>query len=323
MTYELPNNVLTAVPEPVVSIRTSTYNHEKYIRQCIDGILMQKTDFPFEYIIGEDCSTDGTRAIVMEYAEKYPDIIRVVTDDVNVGMKANGLRCIERCRGKYMAICEGDDWWTDPNKLQRQVEYMEAHPECPMCFTSQGTYLQETDELLEDPGDRIVYYDEWEMIRANWVGTLTSLTRTSVMKEYDDEIVPHLPYFPLGDWPMWLYFSKVGKLVKLPESTGVYRVLPHSASHMSDTFKQLRFVIETYRMREYFNKLLGINKPNMRFRTYRDALRFSKRYASVRKEPFFPLLFQSLKYVIKNPAPVPSKELRARVAELLEKYPKH
>lgn len=315
-----------AEPYPImVTVVCCTYNQENYISQCLDGFVAQKTNFPFEVIVHDDASTDGTAAIVKEYAEKYPDIIKPIYQTDNLYSKKNGELSrvtMAASRGKYIAICEGDDWWTDPNKLQRQVDYMEAHPECPMCFTAQGTYLQETDEILDDVCDSVQYYSERDMIRANWVGTLTSMLRASIMREYKTQILPHLPYFPLGDWPMWLYFSKVGKLVKLPESTGVYRVLPHSASHMSDTFKQLRFVIETYRMREYFNKLLGINKPNMRFRTYRDALRFSKRYASVRKEPFFPLLFQSLKYVIRNPAPVPSKELRARVAELLEKYPK-
>lgn len=126
--YELPNNVLDAVPEPLVTIRTSTYNHGPYIRQCIEGVLMQKTNFPFELIIGEDYSTDETRDIVFEYAKKYPDIIRVITADYNVGSKANGRRCIRACRGKYIAICEGDDYWIDPYKLQKQVDFLELHP---------------------------------------------------------------------------------------------------------------------------------------------------------------------------------------------------
>ena len=93
--YELPNEVLKEIPEPMVSVRTSTYNHGPYIKQCIEGVLMQKTSFPFEYIIGEDFSTDETREIVFEYAKKYPQIIRVVTADYNVGSKANGQRCIQ------------------------------------------------------------------------------------------------------------------------------------------------------------------------------------------------------------------------------------
>lgn len=319
MTHEIPNNTLNTIPKPLVSIRTSTYNQEKYIRQCIEGVLMQKTDFPFEYIIGEDCSTDGTRAIVMEYALKYPDIIRVITDDSNVGMKANGIRCIERCRGKYIAICEGDDWWTDPDKLQKQVDYMEAHPECSLCFTSQGTFLEESGEYIEEPCNEIIKYGPADMIRGNWVGTLTSLYRSSIQKEYRELVEPKIPYFPLGDWTMWLYFSMKGEIVRLPQCTGVYRVLPHSASHMPDTFKQMRFIVETYRMREYFNKLLGINKPNMKFRTFRDTIRFSIRYAKVRNEATIPLLFSSLMYAIKNPAPSPSKELKADVSELLKK----
>src|SRR5690554_4305235 len=93
--YELPNNVLQAVPHPMVTVRTSTYQHGPYIQDCIEGVLMQKTNFPIEFIIGEDFSTDGTRDIVFEYAKRYPDIIRVITADYNVGSKANGRRCIQ------------------------------------------------------------------------------------------------------------------------------------------------------------------------------------------------------------------------------------
>ena len=112
--YELKNNVLKVVPNPLVTVRTSTYQHAPFIKKCIEGVLMQKTDFPIEFIIGEDYSKDGTREIVFEYAKKYPDIIRVFTADYNVGSKANGRRCIKAARGKYMALCEGDDYWTDP-----------------------------------------------------------------------------------------------------------------------------------------------------------------------------------------------------------------
>ena len=107
--YQLLNNVIEAVPKPMVTIRTSTYQHGLYIKDCIEGVLMQKTNFPIEFIIGEDFSTDGTREIVFEYAKKYPDIIRVFTVDYNVGSKANDQRCIRVARGKYMALCEGDD----------------------------------------------------------------------------------------------------------------------------------------------------------------------------------------------------------------------
>ena len=102
--YELPNNVLRETPEPSVTVRTITYQHALYIRDCIEGVLKQKTTFPVEYIIGEDFSTDGTREIVFEYAKKYPDILRVITADYNVGSKANGQRCRNATRGKYYFV---------------------------------------------------------------------------------------------------------------------------------------------------------------------------------------------------------------------------
>lgn len=131
--YELPNRVLATVPMPLISVRTSTCQHAAYIASCIEGVLTQETEYPFEYIIGEDCSTDGTRDIVLEYARRYPEKIRVLTADRNVGMRANGLRCLRASRGKYIAVCEGDDCWTDPLKLQKQVAFLEAHPDYALC----------------------------------------------------------------------------------------------------------------------------------------------------------------------------------------------
>ena len=128
------------MPEPLVSIKMITYNHAPFIAQAIEGVLQQKTNFPFELVIGEDCSTDGTRALVFEYQKKYPDIIRVVTSDENVGMKKNGLRVLAACLGKYIAFCEGDDYWHNLDKLQKQADYLDSHPECGLVFTDYDFY---------------------------------------------------------------------------------------------------------------------------------------------------------------------------------------
>jgi len=120
--------------EPFVSVKMKTYNQEKYIGQAIESVLAQKTDFSYELIIGEDCSTDCTREIVFQYQKKYPKVIRVVTSEKNVGLRKNALRILKSARGKYIAHCEGDDYWCDPLKLQKQVDIMEADPSISMCF---------------------------------------------------------------------------------------------------------------------------------------------------------------------------------------------
>ena len=234
VSYELKNNVLTTVPNPVVSVRTSTYNHGKYIRECIESILMQKTDFQFEYIIGEDFSTDGTREIVFEYAEKYPDIIRVLTADRNLGMKGNGQRCIDACRGKYIAICEGDDYWTDPYKLQKQVDYMESHPECAVCAT-EGMILNQASGQMEPlPTLGLEDYTSKHFLKENQIYTLTTLARAEWCREYYEHIQPLSPKFLMGDYPLWLYMLTRGTIHKLQDKCVVYRELEESASHSKD-----------------------------------------------------------------------------------------
>jgi glycosyltransferase involved in cell wall biosynthesis len=134
ISFERENKVCEQMPQPLLSVRIATYQHADFIRQCIDSVLSQETDFPFEIVIGEDFSTDGTREIVFGYADRYPEKIRVITADMNVGIKANGQRLRKACRGKYIALLEGDDHWCDPGKLQKQVDFLEANPDYALCY---------------------------------------------------------------------------------------------------------------------------------------------------------------------------------------------
>lgn len=113
-----------------VSIMMLAYNHEKYIREALDSVVMQQTDFKFEAIIGEDKSTDKTREIIREYQKKYPDIIKPIYRKKNIGASKNVVSTLKRCTGQYVAFLECDDFWIDPLKLQKQVDYLENHPEC-------------------------------------------------------------------------------------------------------------------------------------------------------------------------------------------------
>ncbi|HET6407589.1 MAG TPA: glycosyltransferase [Chthoniobacteraceae bacterium] len=118
-----------------VSVATVTYNHEQFLEQSVASALAQRTNFPFEIIIGEDCSTDGTRAVAQQLADRNPDRVRLFLQGKNVGLTRNTAQTFARCTGEYIAILEGDDYWLDQEKLQRQVDYLDANPDCAWCFT--------------------------------------------------------------------------------------------------------------------------------------------------------------------------------------------
>ena len=203
--------------EPLVSVKMLAYNHAPYIAQAIEGILQQKTNFPFELVIGEDCSTDGTREIVFEYQKKYPDIIRVITSDQNVGTKKNGYRTLKACRGKYVALCEGDDYWHNPLKLQKQVDYLESHLECGLVYSSFDVYDVSSKKRIND----YIKYRNWEMpvnpsvsdfiLGRDEGGIGSGITACTVMirRTLYEQIVEADPYihqseeFLLGDLQIW------------------------------------------------------------------------------------------------------------------------
>ena len=134
----------------LVSINCIAYNHEKYIAQAIESFLMQITDFKYEILIHDDASTDNTAKIIKEYERKYPEIIKVIYQKKNQysqGKKVS-LFNVKRARGKYIAVCEGDDYWTDRHKLQKQVNYMENNPECGLCFRTVSIFDDKSQKII-------------------------------------------------------------------------------------------------------------------------------------------------------------------------------
>lgn len=135
---------------PLLSVVTVTYNHEPYIARAIEGVMSQKVDFPIELIIADDCSTDGTLEVCREFESRYPGVIRILPSSCNMGAVANERRAFEAARGKYVATCEGDDWWDDPQKLQKQVSFLESHPDYSVCFHRYRRFIAAEDRFEDD-----------------------------------------------------------------------------------------------------------------------------------------------------------------------------
>jgi len=210
-----------------VSIVCITYNHAPYIRQCLDGFVMQKTSFSFEVLIHDDASTDGTTEIVREYCEKYPDIFVPFYEEENQWGKIDSWKDIlfPRVRGKYVALCEGDDYWTDTLKLQKQVDAMERRPEVAVCFhpvTVRWEGGSAPESLFPSRKER---FDKTELclddlLKRNFIQTNSVLYRWRFHTDSLD-LIPQgiLP----GDWFMHLLHAQTGKILFLDEVMAVYR----------------------------------------------------------------------------------------------------
>lgn len=205
---------------PKVSVCMITYNHECYITQAIEGVLMQKTDFPFELVIGEDCSTDKTRMIVETYAREYSDLIRLLPSGQNLGMQANVVRTLKACRGQYIAFCEGDDYWIDLRKLQKQVDALEADTSLSACGHGAWTERIEGRSAYGDADclGRRLHVEDY--LARNPLATVTMCFCASYVQ-------PLPSWFGKGwvcDWPLWMYLASKGDILVLPEKMAVYRV---------------------------------------------------------------------------------------------------
>lgn len=241
------------MPEPLVSICVVTYNHEKFIAQCLDGLLMQQTDFPFEIIIGEDCSTDRTRQIVRQYEATHPGIIRPMYHQRNVGASRNLFEhVLSRTRGRYIAICDGDDYWTDPQKLQKQVDFLEQHPQCVLCF-HRVKEVDKDDKFLQQQQttDQPIFYG-WKDILHISIPTLSVLFRHCIDR-YPEEVYQ----VRSGDTFLFGMLSRFGGAADMGFMGATYRVHSggiYSGKSRVDQFRQTIHTRKLMLRSPFFNK---------------------------------------------------------------------
>ena len=262
--------------EIIVSISCITYNQAQYIRQCLDGFVMQRTNYKYEVLIHDDASTDGTAEIIKEYTQKYPNIFNPLYEVENQwskGRRGSAVFNLPRARGKYIAFCEGDDYWTDPNKLQKQVSFLENHPEYGLVYTRVKYYSEKNKKFTCVFGKEVNSFID--LTKGNTIPTLSIVVRHNLLKNYYETIKPKEKSWKMGDYPISLYCSYYSKLKFLPDITGVYRVLENSASHFKSEVQQLEFGINSYEiaifMCEYFgesSKLPQINQLWLKFEKY-------------------------------------------------------
>ena len=205
-----------------VSIFMLTYNQEQYIAQAIDSILMQKTNFNFQLVIGEDCSTDTTRNICETYADSHPEKVKLLPAlDKNIGLINNYIRTLKACDGKYIAICDGDDYWIDDLKLQKQVDFLESNPDCVIVGTNfKRLYSNGELEIIEKERTKASYTFD-DLIFENMITSVTVMFKNLQKNERIPEWITKFPY---GDWPTYLWTIKnKGNIRFLSDVTAVYR----------------------------------------------------------------------------------------------------
>ena len=247
--------------EPLVSVCVISYNQERFIQQTLDSILSQKTDFRFELLISDDASKDNTQKIIKEYELQYPNIIRNISRSKNVGSQINFYSTMEEAKGKYIALCEGDDYWIDSNKLQKQVTFLEENPEYGLIYARAKLFHNAKQRFYRKPIGGLVLHFEEIFVKGNRTTTLTTCFRKNLFKKYIQEIKPLKKNWLLGDLPLWLWFYYNSKVYFNPEIVAVYRKLESSASHSKDFEKQKLFERSCYEVRSFYKAHYNLDLP--------------------------------------------------------------
>ena len=211
------------VKSPLVTICCVTYNQDQFVADTLDGFIMQKTNFTFEVIISDDKSTDRTRDIITEYAKKYPDIIKPIFHKKNLGSLNNYIDNFKRATGKYVAMCEGDDYWIDPRKLQKQVDFLEKNQDYAICFHPVDVRYENGKIKDHIFPEETTGFDLDTLLNHNFIQTNSVMYRRQ--KEYNE--ISGVDFAP-GDWYLHIYHARFGRIGFIGDVMAVYR--KHDAS---------------------------------------------------------------------------------------------
>ena len=223
----------------LISVVIPSYNRANTVGHTIDSIIAQKVNADIEIVIGDDCSTDNAREVLLQYKEKYPDIIRLFFWEQNLGLGANWASCIKECKGKYICNCDNDDYWHNSDKLQLQLDHMESHPDCNVLITNHRCHNRDTGVITEEVAkiDRTI-----PLQKALWGGSsfcnATIMYRADFMKAHldlDEFIKRRLS---LQDWPAWVILAAYTDFEVLPVSTATFGIETVSITR-PDTYERL------------------------------------------------------------------------------------
>lgn len=248
--------------KPVVSVCMITYGHENYIRQAIEGVLMQECNFEVELILANDCSPDRTDYIIQSILETHPKAssIKYIKHDKNLGIMQNFTSALKLCSGIYVAMCEGDDYWITKNKLQKQIDILEENKEVGLVYSDNIQLIEKTGEFISVPARFIEDQAEVipEMLKNKFIEFATTVFRKEVLDKVIKTLKKELENKVIGDTRIILETVNMSKLFYLNEVTSVYRVLEGSASHPKDLDKYIFALKDSYYCRKSFiqrNKL--------------------------------------------------------------------
>ena len=225
----------------LISVIIPSYNRAKTVGQTIDSILAQKVDADMEIVIGDDCSTDNAREVLLKYKEQHPDIIKLLFHEQNMGLGANWAICVKACKGKYICNCDNDDYWHNVHKLQIQLDYMESHPECNICITNHRTHNRTTGEIKECKAhinrNVVIQQAVWE--NSDFCNA-TIMYRADFMKAHLnlDEFIKRR--FTLQDWPAWVILTGYTNIDILPDSTATFGIETESITRPDSVEKYAR-----------------------------------------------------------------------------------
>jgi glycosyltransferase involved in cell wall biosynthesis len=228
-----------------VSVLVMTYNHANFITQTLDSVLMQQVNFNYEILISEDCSTDGTRDIVIEYQKRFPHKIRLLLSQQNIRSNAIVVRGINAAQGEYIALLDGDDYWTSPDKLQKQVDFLDNHPECSLCFHNAQVFYEDGSKEPWNwtPADQKEFSTLEDIWMGNFIATCSTMFRRGLFGEVPDW---YDSFFPITDWPLHILNAEQGKIGYINEVMGAYRYHTGGLYSSFEEFKKLEKTLEFY-----------------------------------------------------------------------------
>lgn len=276
---------------PLVSISCITYNHAPFLRECFEGFLSQKVDFPYEIVVYDDASTDGTQELIQEYQKKYPAHFKVLLNDENQYSK--GVRGINirynfpRCRGKYIALCEGDDYWSDTKKLQKQVDFLESNGDYTASVHSALVFNQNTGKVEESLYNKI--NRDFDLKFSDILKHQGSVYPTcSLLMRKDKIFYPdNLLYFTGGDLILIFFLVLKGKVRFMKEKMGVYRI--HSGGVYQGEKKDIDFYLRNRKNLELFYKAAGKHlefRNRLKLLVFRAENAFYMMYLQVKMKMF-------------------------------------